>query len=821
MASESAEPVLDRSSLAKVAAAKIQEHEQPGSSPQEPYVPSARMQQAALPAQDGGSLDPNPSEPGKSVDQNQRTEQSDVNIIKEAIKTLQVRGDVASSVAKGSESGVTNTSTSETCSQRPHSTDGKSVASATTFALDEKESLRPDDSASAKAIDEEDTFSPAGSVAAGSRVGSEAGARVFRDQYQELSDRMTMQRGHTVSRVPPVVSAKTISSGDPSTKEANDMAAMAPPPLVEGQTPGVPYGFSQTDPDEKLLEALESPKDRLFLLRLEQDVIDFVKDSKEPLLDLPPCNSFYRLLIHKLADYYFLTHFVDGPASSVRIFRTPFCRLPPPLTGISNPPTSGNTPPPSVQAMKIMRRGMAGKDERKSTSETNTSNNSDQASKANSDDDDQLSSLGGGGSVKAKDKTNMTREEREAAYKEARERIFKGFEESANEDSGAAGEEESKVSRSSSRTGRIKPPNKKHRNPRDDGFEARSQFAPYYGPQYAPPNHAGMAPYNQPSRDSGYSSGHTSETRFMGAPAPFDPSFAAMMPPQPLVQMPTGPQQYMQDNSTTYPQPPPFAYGPPPPMSMQQGAQPFYHPMMPNTSPVGPMGTMPWAQTPYGNTFPSQPQPMSQHRPSPDRSPSAGFQSGAYQFGQFPPQSHASPGGYQHPLPGSFTRYGFNPQTQAFRPGDGSYHTPSQPLHHAPVLPAQYGAPHLPYGMPSQGMNMYPTSGFGSTGAAPISSQPNGQHYGKAPDSFGSRSVAAAAASTPRQQAASTLSKYGSSPNLPPKPPPPTAAAQPNAFGDPQRSLPSRAYAAALKSTAPGHGGAASVQQPPAATPSS
>jgi len=53
-----------------------------------------------------------------------------------------------------------------------------------------------------------------------------------------------------------------------------------------------------------------------------------------------------------------MTHQVDAVAGSVRIFRTPFCRLPPSLTSISNPPTSGNTPPPT--AMKIMRRGGEG-----------------------------------------------------------------------------------------------------------------------------------------------------------------------------------------------------------------------------------------------------------------------------------------------------------------------------------------------------------------------------------------------------------------------------------------------------------------------------
>lgn len=93
--------------------------------------------------------------------------------------------------------------------------------------------------------------------------------------------------------------------------------------------------------------------------------------SREPFIDLPPCNSFCRMLTHKLADYYHMTHQFDAVAGSVRIFRTPFCRLPQSLTSISNPPTSGHTPPPAIPAMKIMRRGGDNGDSpSKATSET-------------------------------------------------------------------------------------------------------------------------------------------------------------------------------------------------------------------------------------------------------------------------------------------------------------------------------------------------------------------------------------------------------------------------------------------------------------------
>jgi len=166
-------------------------------------------------------------------------------------------------------------------STKPASLDGKSVASGTTFALDEKESLRPDDSASVKAAEEEESISGPASGAPSSRVGSEAGSRAFRDQFYEISERMVvpLHRGAAANRfgVPGIKEEDSPSAAPSSIPIASDPSMSADAPFGGMATP---YGFAQEIPDEKLLEALESPKDRLFLLKLEQDVISFVRDSK-------------------------------------------------------------------------------------------------------------------------------------------------------------------------------------------------------------------------------------------------------------------------------------------------------------------------------------------------------------------------------------------------------------------------------------------------------------------------------------------------------------------------------------------------------------
>ncbi|RYO80351.1 hypothetical protein DL762_007676 [Monosporascus cannonballus] len=243
-------------------------------------------------------------------------------------------------------------SSSETGAKAP-SLDGKSVTSGTTFALDEKESLRPDDSASVKAAaDDDEIYSIRSSLLTTSRIGSEV-ARVHRLRIGDMPERRIVK---TVTEVQDqgVLTPQSGASGQQQPAGNPQNLALAP-----NTVPSDYSSMYARHPDEKLLEAMQSPKDRLFLLRLEQDVINFVQTSKEPYMDLPPNNSFCRMLTHKLADYYHMTHSFEAVQGAVRIYRTPFCRVPPSLASIveSTTNSNNNTPPPAVLPKKIMRRG--------------------------------------------------------------------------------------------------------------------------------------------------------------------------------------------------------------------------------------------------------------------------------------------------------------------------------------------------------------------------------------------------------------------------------------------------------------------------------
>ncbi|KAI9794774.1 MAG: hypothetical protein M1816_002902 [Peltula sp. TS41687] len=689
------------------------------------------------------------------------------------------------------------TSVSE-LSTKPSSLDGKSTASG---MIDEKESLRPDDSASAKATEEEDYYSTTGPGLASFRCGSEQGTRAFRAQFSEISERI----GYTSQ--PQVSSSHYISVTQPQLGPPGTVPVVNDSmPTLHGadvSEPPLPFGFNKLEPDEKLLEALENPKDRLFVLRLEQDVIDFVKDSKEPTLELPPCNSFCRLLIHKLADYYFLTHFVDTKINAVRLFRTPFCRLPPPLTGISNPPTSRSTPPPGGPTMKIMRRDNMGKNNIDQTFHGNSNDNSVKASRTASITDGEME--GDNGESSTKEKGNMTREQREAKYKEARERIFKGFVEETDVDERKTATDTSKqTSRSSSSSGKNRVAGKGGRNPVDDEFQARSQFTTFYPPSQPPPPFqviSGPIPYGPYPIQPAFPGQFTTTATYPGGE--FQPYNRAYVHPLPSQPMATSCNQFYFDGTVAEVNNQPF------PSTAQRfgGPSQMSHPIYPSSDHDNmsfPPGSYPpnfrrplysqahqpnWPQPPPLQSQPHTPRSTYSTHAVDNATEPTTFPNGmpvGYPYGRSPNQPYYQNGqqrvNYHHPVPGSFNRHSFNPRTQPFIPGGGKapdgYYGPPLLAHTVGFQPTVNHPAHMPpnFSAPTHGLNQSrspprsrsaqfsqinsnsripsaPPQGFANTTPIPHNNDNNksNQH--------------------PQQQQSTLPTRWNQQHNLPPKPP--------------------------------------------------
>ncbi|CAI6338563.1 unnamed protein product [Periconia digitata] len=671
-------------------------------------------------------------------------------------------------------------------SAKPPSIDGKSVTSGTTFALDEKESIRPDDSASLRAVEEEDVTSTPESNPTGSRAGSDSEARAFRAQLHEIAVMGPQtQRGIVPVRFPNANVNGPPALYDPN-QPTNGIGQPMPQPLVNGLPPGTAPQNMPTHPDEKLIEALQSPRDRLFVVKIEQDFIDFIKDSNENEYCLPNCNTFYRMLAHRLADYYLLGHVVDSTMTGVRITRTPYCRIPPPLSQMIDATKGADTPPVDLPARKIMRRG----DEK---SGTNTTANSEGPSKTTSE----VGGSDGGNDKeggKPKDKSMLTREEREARYREARQRIFGSAEaEESEQTEPSASTEDKDASRSSSASGKKK--NRKQRNADDDdGFEARSRFNAYYPGQYAAPGYSGDGTiyYN------GFpGSMHNAQYAPMASNAPspqnYNNGYPNMMPQEMQPQYGWSNQQYSSPNAPMmYPAYGPMQNGYDLSNDFQRGMQSFQSSNMPNQmTPKMTNASMANYQDPYAQSSPSHsingswsqsnqqtgypitpgpyPPNGSGNRPMPG-SMQQGPAPSAYQYGQFPPSSfNGKPNRHQHPLPGSYQRPQFNPQSQAFVPG--GYNMPYQMPHNVggsaqPMngyggfqLP---GNPQVPHQLPRPSPPSSNMQAFGSPGHM----NNNGT---MGPHSLSPSQTALSQNSVPAQ---SSIAKYGTPSNLPARPPP-------------------------------------------------
>lgn len=562
---------------------------------------------------------------------------------------------------------------------RRDNSDTKSITSRTTLTLDEKESLMPDDSASMQGARDEEAVSPAELSKPVFKDDGDPDARAFRDQLFEI-DRHGGKRVQLAPR--PVVSnpVQPQQNGGidyPSTGRS----PQAPEVVLTRDISNGPPADMVLPPDDKLVEALNSPKDRLFVLKIEQDFIDFIKNSKDLELQLPSTNTFYRLLSHKLAEYYLLGHIYEDSLKAVRIRKLPHTRLAPPLIGCE-PKSEGTTPPPTG-SMQIMRRGQGGPHPPSFDSRPQSS--SEYEGMGGGDDDKD-------GQKRPRDKSGLTREEREKQYNEARARIFEGFNEKQADSAENSANQSKEMSRSSSHSGPKK--NKRGKRPKDDSFEARSSYTSVDGQAFVNNNS-----FMQPQHNNGLFTNPSAYPQYTGmSPMQFQPHPAGFQMPQQEFSATgawTGQQQYgqpypMQPNMASYPQ---FA-----PQHYDQTAGYYGSPPMASQS-------TPKAQHPgLATYFPTFQQPTDQNGWA-----QPGYQTAYNQHNGFGREGNQNvymmPYGYDpnmQQVHGYNTFHGqqFNPQSQAFVPNASMGSMQSWPQQ--PQTPSNFSSPHFQQASPAR-----------------------------------------------------------------------------------------------------------------------
>ena len=453
-----------------------------------------------------------------------------------------------------------------------------------------------------------------------------------------------------------------------------------------------------------------------------------------------------------------------------------------------------------------MRRAGLGKDGQAIESGVSTNDSSKFPSKSGSEVGD--GSQQGTGvasptdSANAKDKASMTREEREAKYNETRERIFKGFKnnENADGDATAGTLPSNEVSRTSSASEKKRM--KKHRN-NDDGFHARSQYNAYY-PTMQYPNttfdQAGVSPayfspygpqqvptigpsvnLSPPMFQQGYNQGYQT--------MPNSSSYPMVMQQGPMM---SGTNLNGQSNGLgVYHQQFPQQYYQP----MQQTVISQQSPAMSSPAlssnaqlsrPQPQMLDQQWPQNGYSYSYQQSRSQQPMYPPQlHDRSPPVGIPTVPYQYGQLPYQPNAPGGKAPHPLPGSYNRQAFNPQTRAFVPGNGFISPQVAPYG---SRTSSNGSQTQLYGQQS-GTYLQPSSTSGMPYLSPV---PGFGPFiaGQDPKSYGTRK-SSSQTNDSQSPGQSSLSKWGTPAHLPPKPPPPDAPIVP----ENQHSLPMNIHA--------------------------
>ncbi|GJJ73011.1 hypothetical protein EMPS_05369 [Entomortierella parvispora] len=80
--------------------------------------------------------------------------------------------------------------------------------------------------------------------------------------------------------------------------------------------------------DEFLVNALKNRQDRIFLLKLDREFCSFINNPSQNQLEFPSLNSYYRMVIHRVANYFKITRLVDPQQKKIILFKTENSAIP-------------------------------------------------------------------------------------------------------------------------------------------------------------------------------------------------------------------------------------------------------------------------------------------------------------------------------------------------------------------------------------------------------------------------------------------------------------------------------------------------------------
>lgn len=337
--------------------------------------------------------------------------------------------------------------------------------------------------------------------------------------------------------------------------------------------------------------------------------MEMLINERRTRIELTPATSYQRLLVHRCSAYHRLTIENDPSSKSITVLATSDSRIPARRLADLVPPEMNTQP-----AFKIMRRSLH---ERRSKPHSQAGSVAGDDADSSDVEPSESGSLGGRSNTSKK---HMTIEEREAAYNEARSRIFMDFEGKEKEtdsssslsldfEDSSSGADESESSSSFSRD------------------KKDISTTPSTSRSLVPPINSNGFPSSRNSRAP--SPSFTYATLYEPPPISYDPN-AGPQPSQYMYQYPPQP------SNPAFVSPPPFQYYPP-----------YSYPPQNSSDPASPV-TSPDIYSPvhYGNSYLWHPQTASAPNLTPQQQPNSP------PYPQ-PPFMHQPM--YSYPVPGYYT----------------------------------------------------------------------------------------------------------------------------------------------------------------------
>ncbi|XP_078259532.1 R3H domain-containing protein 1 isoform X4 [Rhinoraja longicauda] len=143
------------------------------------------------------------------------------------------------------------------------------------------------------------------------------------DKRIDSQDKIQLQLTQTFDK------EEQLANDEAEKEECTDKPEKIPKKMLSRDSSQEYTDSTGIDLHEFLVNTLKNnPRDRMMLLKLEQEILDFISNNNIQYRKFPPMTSYHRMLLHRVAAYFGLDHNVDQTGKAVIVNKTSNTRIP-------------------------------------------------------------------------------------------------------------------------------------------------------------------------------------------------------------------------------------------------------------------------------------------------------------------------------------------------------------------------------------------------------------------------------------------------------------------------------------------------------------